>query len=41
VDNIKVNLGEIVWDAVDWIVLAQDKDKWRALADALMNLRVP
>jgi hypothetical protein len=38
VDNIKMNLDEIGRDGVDWIGLAQDKDKWRAL---VMNLRVP
>jgi hypothetical protein len=30
VDNIKLDLGEIVWDDVDWIGLAQDTSKWRA-----------
>jgi hypothetical protein len=28
-DNIKMNLGEIEWDGVDWNALAQDRDKWR------------
>jgi hypothetical protein len=41
VDNIKINLGEIVWSGVDWIGLAQDRDKWRALVNSVMNLRVP
>jgi hypothetical protein len=41
VDNIKINLREIGWDGVDWIDLAQDKDKWRALVNTVMNLRVP
>jgi hypothetical protein len=41
VDNIKMDLSEIGWDDVDWIGLAQDKDKWRALVNAAMNLRVP
>jgi hypothetical protein len=40
-DNIKIDLGEIGWDGVDWIGLAQDRDKWRALVNSLMNLRVP
>jgi hypothetical protein len=31
VDNIKMDLLEIGWGGVDWIGLAQDKDKWRAL----------
>jgi hypothetical protein len=32
---------EIGWGAVDWIGLAQDRDKWRALVNVVMNLRVP
>jgi hypothetical protein len=30
-DNIKMDLREIGWDAIDWIVLVQDRDQWRAL----------
>jgi hypothetical protein len=41
VDNIKMDLLEIGWGGVDWIGLSQDRDKWRALANAVMNLRVP
>jgi hypothetical protein len=41
VDNIKMDLLEIGWGDVDWIGLAQDRDKWRALVNAVMNLRVP
>jgi hypothetical protein len=41
VDNIKIDLGEIGWEGVDWIDLAQNRDHWRALVNALMNLRVP
>jgi hypothetical protein len=41
VDNIKMNLGEIVWDGRDWIKLAQDRDQWRALVNMVMNLWVP
>jgi hypothetical protein len=41
VDNIKMDLLEIGWGGVDWIGLVQDKDKWRALANAVTNLRVP
>jgi len=39
-DNIKMDLQEVGW-GMDWIDLAQDKDRWRALASAVMNLRVP
>jgi hypothetical protein len=41
VDNIKIDLADIGWGGVDWIGLTQDKDKWRALVNAIMNLRVP
>jgi hypothetical protein len=41
VDNIKMDLLEIGWGGVDWIGLAQDRDKWTALVNAVMNLRVP
>jgi hypothetical protein len=40
VDNIKIDLREIGWDGGDWIDLAQDRDQWRALVRAVMNLRV-
>jgi hypothetical protein len=40
-DNIKIHLGEIEWCGVDWIGLAQDRDRWRALVNVVMNLRVP
>jgi hypothetical protein len=40
-DNIKMDLLETGWGGVDWIALAQDRDKWRALVNAVMNLRVP
>jgi hypothetical protein len=40
-DNIKMDLGEIGWDGMDWIELAQDRDQWRALVNMVMNLRVP
>jgi hypothetical protein len=39
--NIKMNLGQIGWGDVDWIGLAQDRDKWRDLVNTAMNLRVP
>jgi hypothetical protein len=41
VDNIEMDLLEIGWGCVDWIGLAQDRDKWRVLVNAVMNLRVP
>jgi hypothetical protein len=41
VDNIKVHLLEMGCGSVDWIALAQDRDKWRALANTVINLRVP
>jgi hypothetical protein len=41
VDNIKMDLREIVWDGMDWIELAQDRDQWRALVNTVMNLRFP
>jgi hypothetical protein len=41
VDNIKMNLIEIGLAGVDWICVAHDRDKLRALVYAVMNLRVP
>jgi hypothetical protein len=41
VDNIKMDLREIEWDGMDWIDPAEDRDQWRALVIAVMNLRVP
>jgi hypothetical protein len=41
VDNIKMDLREIGWDGMDCIDLAQDRDQWRALVNAVMNLRLP
>jgi hypothetical protein len=40
-DNIKMDLKEVGWDGRDWIDLAQDRDRWRAHVNAVMNLRVP
>jgi hypothetical protein len=39
--NIKMDLREIGWDGMDWIGLAQDRDQWKALVNAVMKLRVP
>jgi hypothetical protein len=41
IDNIKMDLVEIGIDSVDWIDLALDRYRWRALVNAVMNLRVP
>jgi hypothetical protein len=41
VDNIKIYLIETEWIGMDWIDLIQDKDKWRALMNTVMDLRVP
>jgi hypothetical protein len=40
-DNIKMGLQEMRCGIVDWIELAQDRDRWRSLVNAVMNLRVP
>jgi hypothetical protein len=41
VDNIRTDLGEVGWGDVDWIGLAQDRNRWRALVNSVLNLRVP
>jgi hypothetical protein len=41
VDNIRMDIIEVGWGDVDWIGLAQDRGRWRALANSAMNLRVP
>ena len=41
VDNNKVDLQEVGCGYMDWIGLTQDRDRWRALVSAIMNLRIP
>jgi hypothetical protein len=40
-DNIRMDLVEVGWDDMNWIGLAQDRDKWRALLNSVLNVRVP
>jgi len=41
VDNIRMDLQEVGCGYMDWIGLAQDRDRWRTLGSAVMNLAVP
>jgi hypothetical protein len=41
VDNVRMDLGEVGWGGVDGIGLAQDRNRWRALVNSVLNLRVP
>jgi hypothetical protein len=41
VDNIRIDLVEVGWSDVDWIGLAQDRGRWKALVNSVLNLRVP
>jgi hypothetical protein len=36
-----IRMSKSIWDGIDWIDLAQDRDQWRALVNTVMNLRVP
>ena len=40
-DNIKMDLQEVGYGGMGWIQLAEDRDRWRALVNAIMNLQVP
>jgi hypothetical protein len=40
-DNIKMDIQEVRWVDLDWIDMAQHRDRWQALVSAVMNLRVP
>jgi hypothetical protein len=40
-DNIWMNLGEVGWGDMDWIGLAQNRNRWRALVNLVLNHRVP
>jgi hypothetical protein len=41
VDNIRMDLGEVGWGDVDWVGLTKDRNRWRALVNSVLNLRVP
>jgi hypothetical protein len=39
--SIRMDLGEVGWGDVDWIGLAKDRNRWRAVVNSVLNLRVP
>jgi len=39
--NVRMVLRELVWEGVDWLLLAQDRDQWRTLVDTVMDHQVP
>jgi hypothetical protein len=41
VDNITMDLGEVGWGDVDWVGVVQDRNRWRALVNSVLNIRVP
>ena len=40
-DNTEMDLGEVGWGGMDWMDVAQDRNTWQVLVNAVMNLRVP
>jgi hypothetical protein len=40
-DDIRIDLGEVEWGDLDWIGLAQDRNRWRALVNSVLNFLVP
>jgi hypothetical protein len=40
-DNIKMDLRKMIWDTIDWIYVAENRDQWRALVNTALKLRVP
>jgi hypothetical protein len=40
-DNNKIDLQQLGYEGMDWIEMAQDRDRWRAIVNAVMNLQVP
>jgi hypothetical protein len=41
VDNIRIDLGVVGWGDVDWIGLAKNRNRWRAVVNSVLNLRAP
>jgi hypothetical protein len=41
IKSVRMDLGEVGWGDVDWIGLAQDRNRWRALVNSVLNLPVP
>jgi hypothetical protein len=41
VNNIRIDVGEVGYGDMDWIGLAQDRNRWRALVNLVLNLQVP
>jgi hypothetical protein len=40
-DNIKMDVQEVGWEGVDWIDMAEERDRWWTVVNVVMNLRVP